>query len=282
VTQEIDRVRTRIRCQFLGSDVCYRTDEIEPGPTLTRSCGEHHRDQFLIPLRGQFLARIGTVPTASVIELQPGNRYRIPAGLTFSILASEGLIESFVPGAEPEKLRQSLLDEHWVDATIGPTGVHLAGQSTSSRSGRAAEPTASRLGEDILTITPVVVDCMPRTGASGSDGRVEIDIAVPGTSLGRKVYFAPPEKPRKLPYPHQHYSAHLLVGVSGMTWIALRELDQVVTKQQLTAGDAFTVPPGRPHQMLVEAGGIVASYFPAATWISREEELEQLDEDWFP
>ena len=52
--------------------------------------------------------------------------------------------------------------------------------------------------------------------------------------------------------------------------------------QEMIPGYVYTVPPRLPHQMCMEPGSVMASYFPATTWLSKEEELEELDEDWFP
>ena len=251
------RVKTQINFSFLNYDVCYRVDEVQEGLMLSQSWHRHNTDQFLIPLRGQFSLNLQFTSEVTSMELVPGKKYRIPAGLTHYLITSGGLLESFLLGAGLPKSHAYLNEEVWTETR---------NQRVPSSQG----------------VVAVAVEQTSCTAMSGCNGRVEIYTQVPGTWLGRKVYFAPLASNWKLlNCPHRHKTGHVLVCIAGKGWLAYRELDVPVRKQEMVPGYIYVVPSRLPHQMYIERGGIVASYFPPATWLSREEELEELNEDWF-
>lgn len=126
------------------------------------------------------------------------------------------------------------------------------------------------------------VQIRPRVGRGGPPGtRVEVDWQVPGVGLGRKVYLAPPDRPFKMSSPHQHNSGHLLVCMSGQAVLAYRKADGSLVWEVLEEGGIYWIPPGVPHQLRIEPGGILATYFPPQTWMNPEVGLKKFDEDWF-
>lgn len=258
--QETPRVRTQINLSFLDYDVCYRVDDVQEGSILAQGWHKHDTDQFLIPLRGQFYLELQGASGVTSTDLVPSRKYRIPARIEHCLLTCGGVLESFLPGSGLPKAPAYLAEEAWTNT------IEQEQRALSSRA-----------------LVAMVVEHTPRLGVSGCDGRVEVDTQVPGTKLGRKVYFAPFDRERKLLYcPHRHNSGHMLVCIAGRAWLAYREPGEAVRTRQMVPGYICAVPPRLPHQMRMERGSVVASHFPAATWLSRDEELEQLDDDWFP
>lgn len=126
------------------------------------------------------------------------------------------------------------------------------------------------------------VQVRTRVGRGEPPGaRVEVDWQVPGTRLGRKVYLAPLDRPYKMPNPHQHNTAHFFVCMAGQAAVAYRKPDGSIVREVLEEGGIYWIPPGVAHQLRIEPGGILASYFPPQTWMNPDVGLRQIDEDWF-
>lgn len=122
-----------------------------------------------------------------------------------------------------------------------------------------------------------------RPGQEGLDGRIEVDWRVPGAGLlGRKVYLVAEERPRRMARPHRHQTPHLLVCMAGRALLAYRAPGEPAALVAMLPGHTYHVPSGLPHQLLMEPGAALASYFPTMTWVNPEEGIEELDEDWLP
>jgi hypothetical protein len=128
-----------------------------------------------------------------------------------------------------------------------------------------------------------IVRQRPRPHGTGQVGdRVHIDTRLPGTSLARKVYSAPLDRLWQMPRAHRHNTSHHLLCLSGGSVIGTRAREgDPVDLTRLGAGESLFIAGRIAHQLLVEPGGVVASYFPPATWLSTNEDLVILDEDWF-
>lgn len=123
----------------------------------------------------------------------------------------------------------------------------------------------------------------PRPGAVGVDGtRVEVEIRVPYTAFGRKIYHTPSHSTYRIPTVHAHTSPHLLMCLIGEAVVAYRPAPGApVTHQRLHAGESWRVEGNVDHQLLLQPDTIVASYFSPLSWLGHAEELVNTSEDWF-
>lgn len=129
---------------------------------------------------------------------------------------------------------------------------------------------------------PEAITVKDRPGAVGADGtRVEVEVRVPYTAYGRKIYHTPATSSYRIPQAHVHTSPHLLMCLTGEAVIAYRPAPgSPVVRQPLRAGESWRVAGGVAHQLLLRPETVVASYFSPLSWLGHGEELEVLDEDW--
>jgi mannose-6-phosphate isomerase-like protein (cupin superfamily) len=269
--EEIGGVITIVFHEFLGYGVTYQADHLPDGIAFSQPWHCHNADETVIPMSGwAYLDLQGEENCAdSSVEIKPGWKYMIRAGVRHRLRAKGGLFESFLPAGIEEALSNETLPERF-DAT--------------SRNG-IWEPWATSpensLTADLDQFHHMNVKRSYRPGASGPDVRIEVDPAVPGTGLGRKVYRTISGCKWKMACPHMHNSSHLLVCIAGRALVGVREQSGMIININLTAGDIYNIPPNKLHQMQILPFSIVGSYFPASTWLSTDEELEIANEDWF-
>lgn len=125
-----------------------------------------------------------------------------------------------------------------------------------------------------------LVEVRDRSAFNDAGLKVETDLQVPLTTLGRWVFHAPHDACWSTPHPHLHDYPHTFLGVRGRCRLAYGQQGAEPERTVLAAGEVQPVPAGVAHQILLEPGAVVASYIPHLTWLRRPEVVTVTEEEW--